>query len=319
MLNYSGYFQFEYFDRPDLSEFYPEAVKLNTARNAIVYVILAKKYELIHIPFYICDSVIKALKNYNIKYKFYPLTEEFLPKIDAINSKESLLYPNYFGIHDNQARMVKEKHQNVIIDNTQAFFSKPIDKVDTVYSPRKFFGVSDGAYLFTDKLLETDLEQDLSYARIEPLMMRFELGAEFGYKAHKEVEESLEREPLKKMSKLTQEILTYVDYNLCMKKRRYNFYILNEILQEKNQFKFDNNFLNHSPMVYPFLNFKIDLRKELIAKKIFVPQWWRSVLTQVKKDSLEWSLSEYLIPLPIDHRYNEDDMRSLGSIVLAHL
>ena len=69
--------------------------------------------------------------------------------------------------------------KQLIVDNTQAFcFS---DRgVDTFYSARKFFGVPDGAYLYTDKFLNVELEQDVSCQRCEHLLRRIDEGAERG-------------------------------------------------------------------------------------------------------------------------------------------
>ena len=49
--------------------------------------------------------------------------------------------------------------KNVIIDNVQAYFQRPIEGFDTLYSCRKYFGVPDGAVLYTDLEIEP-LEKD---------------------------------------------------------------------------------------------------------------------------------------------------------------
>ncbi len=60
------------------------------------------------------------------------------------------LCTNYFGIKDEFITSLSKQVSNLIVDNAQSFFSNPIENIDTFYSPRKFFGVSDGAYLYCD-------------------------------------------------------------------------------------------------------------------------------------------------------------------------
>lgn len=53
-----------------------------------------------------------------------------------------------------------------IIDNAQVYFDVPLEGVDTLYTCRKFLGVSDGAFLYTDTLLSKELPLDKSYDRM---------------------------------------------------------------------------------------------------------------------------------------------------------
>ena len=92
------------------------------------------------------------------------------------------------------------------------FFSKPLTGVDTFYSPRKFFGLPDGAYLYTDKEIELEFEQDISINRIEHLLGRIEHGAEAHYETFKRNDEALMNQPIKQMSSLTSKLLKTIDY-----------------------------------------------------------------------------------------------------------
>lgn len=59
------------------------------------------------------------------------------------------------------------------MDNAQAYFQEPIDGFETLYTCRKFFGVPDGAVLYTDKQIEIN-EVDQSYTRMHFLLGRYE-------------------------------------------------------------------------------------------------------------------------------------------------
>lgn len=53
----------------------------------------------------------------------------------------------------------------------------PVEGVDTIYTCRKYFGVSDGAFLYTDTKPQRNLPQDESYDRMHFLMGRYERSA----------------------------------------------------------------------------------------------------------------------------------------------
>ena len=144
-------------------EYHKDAVHLNSGRAALQYILKAKKYRTIYLPAYICNSVLQPIVAEHIAYEYYAINEMFEPLLDGeLQSDEALLYVNYFGIHDAVTSAVAKKFRNVIVDNTQAFYAKPISGIDTFYSARKFFGVSDGAYLYTDTLLDEAFELDRS-------------------------------------------------------------------------------------------------------------------------------------------------------------
>lgn len=71
------------------------------------------------------------------------------------------------------------------------------------------------------------------------------------------------------------------------------------------------------PMVYPlFLPSRSDeFRKQLVNRKIYVPQWWRYLNEEVESTEWELELTEHLFPLPIDQRYTEADMEALADLV----
>ena len=195
-----GYFELE-LNRT--GKYHPNAIDLNSARNALEYILRAKKPKHLHIPFYICCSILEPVKKLNIPYIFYHIDHNLDPIFQSkLNSNEAFLYVDYFGIKKKTVILLTNKHKNLIIDNAQAFFSEPLHNVDTFYSPRKFFGVPDGAYLFTDKLLKTDLERDISINRINHLLKRTEFGPESGYSDFLQSEDSLSNKPIKKMSNL---------------------------------------------------------------------------------------------------------------------
>ncbi len=276
------------------------ALRLNTARNCFEYILLARRYKKVYIPYFTCEVILEPLKRNNIPYEFYPINENLEPiKLPVLSKEEAFLYTNYFGLKQQYSvRLSQHYGVNLILDNAQAFYASHIDGIDTFYSPRKFFGVADGAYLYTDVNLGGDLEQDVSYDRMSHLLKRADVNAEFGYCDFQENDNSLINQPIKKMSKLTEKILCSIDYKTAKEKRQIIYKELEKELKEKNLLKIEVTD-EDTPMVYPFLIDKGGkLKQKLIEQRIYIPTYWNNVL--------EWTNSEWelflvqnLIALPI--------------------
>lgn len=306
-----GYFELELNKN---EEYHKTAIKLNTGRNAFEYILRVNNYSKVYIPYYTCDVMLEPISKLKIKYEFYRIDRNFMPDINFENfkSEEALVYNNYFGICDKNLNEIFSITNNIIIDNSQSFYTKPINNCYTFYSARKFFGVPDGAYLFSEKKLDSDLEFDNSKNRTEHLLGRIEEGAEKYYYKFKENDESLIGQPIKKMSKLTHSLMKNIDYDNTAKIRNNNFKYLHHKLKATNEVFININSMN-VPMVYPYLVKNGSLLKNiLISNKIFVATYWPNVKEwDPDKDSYENYLVENLVTLPIDQRYSLKDMDNI--------
>jgi hypothetical protein len=313
-MSIGGYFELEL---PVTEEFHRNAIRLNTGRNAFEYILRAKNYKMVYLPFYTCDVMLEPITKLNLKYKFYNIDSNFMPifNFKSIGENDVFVYNNYFGLCDKQTKEIASLCVNLIIDNSQAFYSKPIQGVDTFYSPRKFFGLPDGAYLYTDKLLDYNFEKDISYERCEHLLGRIDTTAEQHFQIYKENSKTLCNQPIKEMSNLTQRLLSSIDYKTISDKRRKNFNIIHNELGKRNKLEF-NISSKEVPMIYPFLVLNgSKLKRELIANKIYVATYWPNVLSWVQSDNYEFNLAENLIALPIDQRYTNNDLEFLLKII----
>ena len=312
MKEIGGYFELELRKG---KEYYQNAIRLNTGRNAFEYILRAKSYTKVYLPYYTCDVMLEPINKLNLKYDFYPIDPTFNPIFDfsLIKENEAFVYTNYFGICDGQVKILSKKCKNLIIDNSQAFYSKPLSGIDTFYSARKFFGVPDGAYLFTNKNLKGDFEQDFSYKRCEHLLGRLDVSAEKFYKSFKKDESLLNNQPIKLMSKLTQRLLASIDYNEIAKKRQDNFNYLHSVLKEDNKLNIKLDLEKETvPMIYPFLiDNGQELKKKLIENKIFVATYWPNVFEWVDKKQLEYLFARDIVYLPIDQRYDRVRLKNI--------
>lgn len=317
MKEYGGYLPFDF---KDGHEYYSgeDVIALNCARNAIVYAVLDGGYDKLYIPFYMCNVVRDALDKYNVICEAYHIDEAFNPIGVRLKKNEGILYANYFGLFSKKKiESVISEYKNVILDNTQAFFAKPIMEVYNVYSCRKFFGVCDGAYVIKKGINRKRYEKyevDESAHRISYLFKCIEKGTNAAYKDSLETEKELTESPIRKMSLVTHKILQMTDYDSIIAKRKSNFDVLNDIMSSWNLPRI-NRVEECVPFVYPFFYEDEGVRERLISNHIYVPQWWKYLLQYKEINEFERRLVNGLLPLPIDQRYTTKDMHDIAAIL----
>lgn len=297
-------------------EYYPELLALNTARNAFVYLCKARNIQKVYLPYFLCDSLAGVCRREHIDYGYYPLGADFLPQFDrTLGAHEWLYVVNYYGqMRRDQMEALKSAYGNLIMDNVQAFFERPVPGVDTIYSCRKFFGVPDGAYLSTDAA-ELPLEADSSRERMAHLLGRYEGdSASAYYEAFQHNEERFDALPLRAMSRITHALLGAVDYDAVIRKRDANWACLHGALGARNRLQL---IAPAGPYMYPlYIENGAQIRKALVKQKIYIPTLWPNVL-DFDGCELEKDYAENILPLPVDQRYSEEDMRYLVEQILT--
>ncbi len=299
------------------NEFHTDGLRLNTGRNALEYLLISKNIEKLFIPLYTCDVLMEPIKKVGVDFEFYNIDENFeaVFEFDKIQKKDYFLYTNYFGLKGKYILTLAEKCNNLIIDNAQAFYNKPIKGTHSFYSARKFFGVPDGAYLYTDSMLDIDFETDISYQRFEHLLRRIDISAENGYSYFLNNELLLNNLPIMKMSNLTRRILNSVNYEQVAMVRLDNFKYLDENLGNINRLSFSIG-NNDIPMVYPFYSIDNRLRAKLIENKVYTPIYWPNVLNWTTDNSVERDYTQNIIHLPIDQRIGKAELDRILDIIL---
>lgn len=308
-----GYFSLEL---PVREEYHKDAIRLNTGRNCMEYILRARGYKKVYVPYYTCEAVMESINKLGIPYEFYHIDIHFeIRDRFTLKADEALLYTNYFGLKQHYVEhLAEELGSQLIVDNTQAFYAEPIEGIDTFYTCRKFFGVADGAYLYTDKLIDEKFVQDESYDRMAHLLKRIDLSAEQGFVDFRKVDDGLDNQPIRKMSKLTQRIMQSIDYEEAAKKRRENYLYLHDVLGNTNnlELKLEEGVV---PMVYPFLVPIKEIREKLIENNVFVARYWPNVLEWTTDKDIEYLFAYQMQPLPIDQRYGKEDMERITEIV----
>lgn len=309
MKSIGGYFELEL---PQGAEYHSQAIALNTGRNALEYILRVRGYKRVYLPYYSCEVLLEPFKKLGVDYTFYHINVNLEADLQpSLNPDEAILYINYFGLKQDHVKALAQRYgKQLIVDNTQAFYARPIDGIDTFYSCRKFFGVSDGAYLYCDHELDADIEQDQSWERMTHLLKRIDVSAEAAYADFREQSEMLKNNPIRTMSNLTHRIMASIDYDGVAERRRQNYQLLDEAIGNKNGIALPLS-ADAVPMVYPFLTTDKQLRLRLIDNKVYVATYWPNVSGWVNTDSTEYTLTTQLLPLPIDQRYGEGDLRRI--------
>lgn len=313
-----GYFELA--DRESEGNYPVDGVRLNTSRNALEYIIRSiPDMRHIYMPLYTCEAVVQPFKRLpNIEYSFYHINERFEIADDIrLQEGEYLIANNYFGIKDAYIAELAQKYgERLIVDNAQALFAPALPGIKAIYSARKFVGVADGGFAVGVSDVNAHFyELDDASEHDSHLLIRKEKGAEAGFKDFQSNECKLDNQPICRMASQTEDILKHIDYNDVIEKRRANYEYLHNALGELNQLNLPANDSFVCPMVYPFLGCDEDLRSRLIENKIFVARYWPNAFDRCKESDIENKFAKYILPLPCDQRYGEEDMERIIKLI----
>ncbi len=298
-------------------------ILVNTGRNALKYILRSlPKVDKVYLSYYTCDVLLQPLNKLGIHYQFYHINEQLeLAQPIILKENEYIVINNYFGLQNQYIqRMAEHYGEYLIVDNSQAFYAPTLPGIKAFYSTRKFVGVSDGGCVWAGEPRETSFsgitEIDRMETRSEYLQIRVRKGAEAGYAAFREAEKSLDNQATKVMSAETRMALGKIDFETIYKRRIDNLYQLAMALKDSNKLQLPL-LLNRDdvPMAYPYWTDDASLRQRLIDNHIYVAQYWPNVLDWCQQGDLEYELANNLIPLPIDQRYGEVEMKKIIKLI----
>lgn len=294
-----------------------QILEVNTGRTALWCAIESLGVHRLYVPHYYCPDIIVMLEQLDVEIAWYRIGKDFLP-MDVTDAQDTaIILVNYFGIMGEELLSFSRQFQKVIFDNAHAFYASPILKEGTmnVYSCRKFFGVSDGAYLIGLGIVKPSLERDISFARAMHLLKSIEQGTNVAYLENKSNEVELGKSRLA-MSELTRRILQSIAYQDVAEKRKNNFQYLHQRLKNLQQLEISG--ADTVPYMYPLMLDR-DLHRELVSEHIYVPMLWRQLLDSRWNGTLEQRYSANIVPLPLDQRYDHAQLERMACIIEAHV
>lgn len=264
-----------------------EIIKLNLARNCLKYICKAYGINKILLPYYTCPVVWNSLREENCEVKFYHIDKDFLPT-EKFKKNDFILYTNYFGINSKNCKKLAKKYPNIIIDNSQGFFSEPLG-LASFNSLRKFFNVQNGAYLFTSKQLEQVFEVDK--IELQPVSMQEDyekfLKNELFLDAQKQI---------KTISPKVEKMMNDIDFEAESIKRVRIFKQYEKVLKNFNNIQLDLN-IGDIPYCYPFSPNSEIIKRKLWSKNLVLLQLWKNF----PKSFVESEFLNDTIALPLDN------------------
>lgn len=290
---------------------HPLAIGMSTGRGCLIAIIEKLRPKLVHVPFHICDTALEPFRKLCIPTNFYSIKPDLSPgPIPALKQNEFILWVNYYGVCGHATDQLKARYgSRLIIDDTHAFFHGKHVEQYSFTSARKYFGVPDGAYLFSPETLEVTAPRFRGASLIHSTLRTMGLFDE-AYTAYTAYENSLPCEKFR-ISKVSQLLLRSINFHEIQQLRLRNYYWLDSILAKSNTLLLTPA-PSDVPFCYPYLPEKPISRHRLKNANLFIPTLWPDVTKRpVKGYDTERKISTDLLPLPIDHRCSLSDLKRL--------
>jgi hypothetical protein len=304
------------------SVYHDAALALANGRTCFNVLIERVKPTKVYLPFYCCDTLIRALEKQDVPYEFYAIDAQLDPvNVPNLEDTELLVIINFFGLKpQTSAAFSAQLGMQLVIDNTQAFFEKSYGLTWVFNSARKFFGVPDGGFLYSPQYL-TDTYSANEPVATDHLWLSVCGKYEEAYKVYQQ-NEALQSSEQYGMSELTRRLLYGVDFPAVARARKRHFRMLDYVLRRHN--KISEKLLNQVPTVvpfcYPLLLDKPIKKENLFNNKIYIPTFWTDILRRNTEGyDFEKSLVNNLLILPVDHRLEEPDLRHMLDLLLPLL
>lgn len=313
------------------------ATLLSGGMSAIQYIINDISFdedEVILLPTYLCPTIINSIEKLGIRYKLYEVTEKLSINIDDINKliKEfkvrAVFFINYFGFYHNNKvisfiRSIKAQGVIVIEDAVQIFWIKKRDEFigDYIFnSYRKFLPIDGAIVIHNKKDLFEEVEDNYfnvmeSAREYKTKFLADGLGDEEDMlkifsKAH---DEYYKRERVFGINKKYIEFLYHVPEEYLSSVRKLNYEYLYNKLNGNLGIRFIYNIEDLKrgvPLALPILvENRDEIKMGLMKFNIFTPVHWKLTEKNIlSNNKIANEISSNILSLPIDWRYNFEDM-----------
>lgn len=306
---------------PDFNNFpYSESTHcafVNSGRTALACLLAnLPPPRRIYLPRFACETLYEPCRAIGVSLFFYTCRSDLSPILPTDATADDLIILiNYFGLSGaGLSDAAAQFPGQVIIDATTALYATPPPGIATFYSPRKFAGVADGGVALAPfPLLIRPEEQDKSARRTLALLQRTEAGAHAALTAGEQAESELQHSR-RSMSPLTRRLLRSIDFSAAAHRRCENYRLLHRALAPLNRLPLPPE-PPTPPMCYPFVCGIPGLRDELIDAGIALPLFWPEVIENTPAHTTENRLARTLLPLPLDQRYDRNDIQHLLRLI----
>jgi hypothetical protein len=288
----------------------------------------------VHLPSFMCDSILKPIISLNLNYSFYPVGEEFTAHPDPAKG-DAVLLIHYFGwlnnsleLHDSNAY----SDSTLIEDATHVYlnsnYSLKSNNHYTFLSLRKHSPTIMGGWCNLESNLDScgDNMEITAWKSItarlakalylsEPLQKINPNVEKFYLELLRECEKSIEsNQALFTLPEIVKNMIKRINWEDLAEKRRNNWLVMDELIGAK--FERATGLLDECTVPLGYIikvKSRDKIREKLAQKRIFAPiHWPLPDEVDPKRFPESKKLSDSLLTLPIDQRYNTDDIQYIS-------
>ncbi|MBU3190617.1 DegT/DnrJ/EryC1/StrS aminotransferase family protein [Clostridium bowmanii] len=322
-----------------------KAVFLNGGQSAIRFIIEDSNFkedEYILMPAYLCPTILYSFERKSIHFVFYEVNEDLSINLNDIKNKldqykvKGIFFIDYFGFYhsDQTIQFLKSIQQTGIIlieDAVQMFWFSKKEKFigDYIFNSYRKFLPIDGSLVLCNKSVDFDTIKDKYYKLINEARLnkteyvKLHSGNEEEFlKLFNQADKAYyKRENVNGMDNESKESLNKTNYELIKKLRTDNYNYLYEILTKFSNIKilFNKELIEDNvPLAFPILiNNRDFIRKELRIHSIYCPIHWdirnENLINKFEKSIY---ISNKILTIPIDNRYNFQDMDRVVNAII---
>lgn len=300
------------------------------------------------LPAYTCQTVIDPFIQqgwtchyYNIKKSLRIDTEDLIRLSERVQPAVTIVHP-YLGMDLNDEELsalniLNQRGYLLVEDMTQCIFSKKRHSFFDYYvgSYRKWTKIPDGGFLEvreSDNIeMPTEVSESFIRKQIDAMYLRgqyFLTGnerlKEISIRLNKEATGALEKiGRLHKMSCFSSEIWDNIDFKLIERKRLENYRYLFENLDTGKGIDLickDISEVTSAPLYFPiYAKDRSNLQKRLAAGHIYAPVLWPVHNDDVLINENIKFIYNSILMLPVDQRYDLDDMHRIATSVNSYV
>lgn len=329
---YGGYLPLELNNGEEYFKEEHRLIRFNSIKSGITFAISKVRPKRVLVPFYYCPTTIEHIRKV-CDISFYHVDEQLCPfDYEAFREDDRtdvvIILVDYFGTRYEEIVELANKisKATILLDFAHDFYAKPLirSNVYNLYSAKKFFGVPDGSYVVSHDITCYDTEKykklSMSGDYNSYLIESYEKGTNAAYLKKKDADKIIASR-YDTMSILARGLLKNVNYARVRERRISNFNILNNSLSMYNHYSIDNS-RQYPAYYYPLMVADMDdiicerIKNTIVNNKIYIPTMWVGDALRVEGLPYEKRFTSRFIFLPIDQRYNIDDMIYISERVI---
>ena len=322
------------------------------ATRAVGTIATAAHGKKILLPAYLCETEVDPWKELGWSIYFYQIDRNLTINTTDLQEKIQLIQPDivlvqsYFGFVSENVLLneILENYRKsngvVIEDITQSLFTDiPMCEADFyVASLRKFFAIPDGGVLISKKALTFRNIEKSSDSIDEEAQKAFDTKKEYFLTLKPETknnfrnyfeqlnEQIITNDTLYEISPLSKKIFAHLSFSEISTPRIRNYSKLCQDILRIPQVQIVTQEIDDTTNCVPLylsVYFKTSeirncIRAEMAKRDIYCPIIWPRLRNTVVNNSESLYIYDHILCLPIDQRYDFDDMKRI-SITLAKL